>query len=74
VVHHTCTLDQLDANHQNISANFFTSHMHSQIVLNLASEPKSIICAIEEKFRFIISSTRHIGLRRRYWSICGVLM
>jgi hypothetical protein len=55
VVDHTCALDQLDASHRNLTAGFVASHMYSQIVENLAYEPKSIICAIEEKFRYKIS-------------------
>jgi hypothetical protein len=54
-VDHTCTLERLDASHKNISASFITSHMYSLIVQNPAYEPKSIICAIEEKFRYKIS-------------------
>ena len=55
VVEHTCVLQQLDASHRNMSAGFVANHMYSQIVENPAYEPKSIICAIEEKFKFEIS-------------------
>jgi hypothetical protein len=55
VVDHTCTLDQLDASHRNLIAGFVANHIYSQIVENPAYEPKSIICAIEEKFRYMIN-------------------
>jgi hypothetical protein len=54
-VDHTCALDQLDASHINLSNGFVASHMHSQIVENSAYESKSIIFAIEEKFKYKIS-------------------
>jgi mRNA-degrading endonuclease YafQ of YafQ-DinJ toxin-antitoxin module len=31
VVDHTCTLDQLDASHRNLTAGFVANHMYSQI-------------------------------------------
>jgi hypothetical protein len=55
VVDHRCTLDQLDASHRNLTTEFVANHMYSQIVENPAYEPKSIICAIEDKFRYKIS-------------------
>jgi mRNA-degrading endonuclease YafQ of YafQ-DinJ toxin-antitoxin module len=55
VVDHICALDQLDASHRNLTTRFVASHKYSQIMENLAYEPKSIICAIEEKFRYKIS-------------------
>jgi hypothetical protein len=55
VVDHTCVLEQLDANHRNLSSGFVFSQMFAKIVENPAFEPKSIILAIEEKFRYHIS-------------------
>jgi hypothetical protein len=55
VVDHTCVLEQLDANHYNLSSGFVSSQMFAKIVENPAFEPKSIILAIEEKFRYHIS-------------------
>jgi hypothetical protein len=55
VVDHTCVLDQLDASHHNLSAGFVASQMYSRIVENTSYDPKSIILAIEEKFKYCIS-------------------
>jgi hypothetical protein len=55
VVDHTCVLEQLDASHRNLSYGFVASQMFAKIVENPAYEPKSIILAIEEKFRYPIS-------------------
>jgi hypothetical protein len=55
VVDHTCVLEQLDASHHNLSADFVASQMFVKIVENPAYVPKSIILAIEEKFRYRIS-------------------
>jgi hypothetical protein len=54
-VDHTCVLEQLDASHHNLSFGFVASQMFAKIVKNPAFEPKSIILAIEEKFRYQIS-------------------
>jgi hypothetical protein len=55
VVDHTCILEQLDASHRNLSSDFVASQMFAKIVENPDFEPKSIILAIEEKFRYHIS-------------------
>jgi hypothetical protein len=55
VVDHTCVLEQLDASHHNLSSGFVASQMFAKIAENPAFEPKSIILAIEEKFRYHIS-------------------
>jgi hypothetical protein len=55
VVDHTCVLELLDASHRNLSSGFVASQMFAKIVENPAYEPKSIILAIEEKFRYQIS-------------------
>jgi hypothetical protein len=55
VVDHTCLLEQLDASHLNLSSSFVASQMFAKIVENPAFEFKSIILAIEEKFRYHIS-------------------
>jgi hypothetical protein len=52
VVDHTCVLEQLDASHRNFSSGFVASQMFAKIVENPTYEPKSIILAIEEKFRY----------------------
>jgi hypothetical protein len=51
---HTCTLDCIDARHQNISADFVASHMYPHIVNSPEYAPKAIISAIEEKFGYTI--------------------
>jgi hypothetical protein len=55
VVDHTYVLEQLDASHRNLSFSFVASQMFAKIVENPAYEYKSIILAIEEKFRYQIS-------------------
>jgi hypothetical protein len=40
IVDHTCVLEQLDASHRNLSADFVASHMFATIVENPAYEPK----------------------------------
>jgi hypothetical protein len=55
IVDHTCVFEQLDASHCNLSSGFVASQMFAKIVENSAFEPKSIILAIEEKFRYHIS-------------------
>jgi hypothetical protein len=54
-VYHTFVLEQLDASHCNLSSGFVASQMFAKIVENPTFEPKSIILAIEEKFRYHIS-------------------
>jgi hypothetical protein len=51
---HTCTLDRIDARHQNISADFVASHMYPHIVKCPDYAPKAIIGAIEKKFGYTI--------------------
>jgi hypothetical protein len=53
IVDHTCVLEQL-VSHCNLSS-AVASQMFAKIVENSAYEPKSIILAIEEKFRYQIS-------------------
>jgi hypothetical protein len=65
IVDHTCALDQLDASHQKLTVGFVTSHMYSQIVENPAYEPKSIICAIEENFRYMISYGKAYRVKKK---------
>jgi hypothetical protein len=55
VVDHTCVVEHLDASHHNLSSGFVVSQSFAKIVENPAYEPKSIILAIEEKFRYQIS-------------------
>jgi hypothetical protein len=55
VVDHTCVLEQLGASHRNLSSDFVASQMFAKIVENPVFEPKSIILAIEEKFKYNIS-------------------
>jgi hypothetical protein len=55
VVDHTYVLEQLDASHRNLSSGFVASQMFAKIVENPAFEPKSIILAIKEKFKYHIS-------------------
>jgi hypothetical protein len=64
-VDHTCALDQLDAGHQNLTAEFVASHTYSQIAENPAYEPKSIICAIEEIFRYKISYVKAYRAKKK---------
>jgi hypothetical protein len=55
VVDHTCVLEQLDASYRNFLSGFVANQLFAKIVENPAFEPKSIILAIEEKFRYHIS-------------------
>jgi hypothetical protein len=55
IVDHSCVLEQLDASHRNLLSGFKASQMFAKIVESPAYEPKSIILAIEEKFRYQIS-------------------
>jgi hypothetical protein len=45
----------MDASYRNLSSGFVASQMFAKIVENPAYEPKSIILAIEEKFKYQIS-------------------
>jgi hypothetical protein len=54
-------LEQLDESHRNLSSGFVASQMFAKIVENPGFEPKSIILAIEEKFRY------HINYGKAYW-------
>jgi hypothetical protein len=54
-VDHTCVLEQLGASHHNLISGFVARQMFAKIVENPAYEPKSIILAIKEKFRYQIS-------------------
>jgi hypothetical protein len=65
VVDHTYVLKQLDASHRNLSSGFVASQMFAKIVENPAFEPKSIMLAIEEKFRYHISYGKAYMARRR---------
>jgi hypothetical protein len=71
VVDHTCALDQLDASHCNLSSGFVASQMFAKIVENPSYEPKSIILAIEEKFRYQISYGQYEKTSNRSRSICN---
>jgi hypothetical protein len=46
---HTCTLEHIDARHQNISVDFVARHMYPHIVNTPDYAPKAIIGAVEEK-------------------------
>jgi hypothetical protein len=54
-VEHTCLLQQLDPYHCNLTASFVANYMYPQIIDNPSFKPKSIICAVEEKFKYQIS-------------------
>ena len=55
VVEHKCLLEQLEPQHRNLSAGFIANYMYPLIVDNPSYEPKSIICAVEEEFKYKIS-------------------
>ena len=55
VVEHTCLLEQLEPQHRNLSAGFIANYMYPLIVDNPSYEMKSIICAVEEEFKYKIS-------------------
>ena len=55
VVEHTCLLEQLEPQHRNLAAGFVANYMYPLIVENPSCEPKSIICAVEEEFKYKIS-------------------
>jgi hypothetical protein len=69
ILDHTCTLDQLDANHRNLTVGFVANHIYSQIVENPTYEPKSIICAIEDKFRYRISYGKAYRAKKKVMEI-----
>jgi hypothetical protein len=73
VVDHTCVLEQLDASHRNLSASFVVSQMFAKIVENPAYEPKSIILAIEEKFRYQKSYGKAYIAKKKVLEMSGVL-
>ena len=52
---HTCLLEQLKPHHHNLSAGFIANYMYPLIVDNPSYEPKSIICVVEEEFKYKIS-------------------
>ena len=52
---HTWLLEQLEPQHRNLSAGFIANYMYPLIVDNLSYEPKSIICDVEEEFKYKIS-------------------
>jgi hypothetical protein len=60
-----CVLEQLDASHGNLSSGFVASQMFAKIVENHAFEPKFIILAIEEKFRYHISYGKAYMAKKR---------
>jgi hypothetical protein len=64
-VDHTCALDQLDASHQNLPVEFVANHIYSQIVENPTYDPKSIIYATEEKFRYRISYGKAYRVKKK---------
>ena len=52
---HTCLLQQLDPHHHNLTTAFVANYMYPHIIDNPSFEPKSIIFAVEEKFKYKIS-------------------
>jgi hypothetical protein len=65
LVSHSCTLDQIDARHRNISADFVASHMYPTIVKCTSYEPKAIIGAIQEKFGYTISYNKAYQAKKK---------
>ena len=55
---HICLLEQLESQHRNLSAGFIANYMYPLIVNNPSYEPKSIICAVEEEFKYKISYSK----------------
>ena len=55
IVEHTCLLEQLEPQYHNLSAGFIANYMYPLIVYNPSYEPKSIICVVEEEFKYKIS-------------------
>jgi hypothetical protein len=71
-VDHTCVLEQLDASHRNLSSGFVASQMFPKIVENPAFKPKSIILAIEEKFKYHISYGKAYMAKKKVMEMrCG---
>ena len=52
---HTCLFEQLEPQHRNLSAGFIPNYMYHLIVDNPSYETKSIICDVEEEFKYKIS-------------------
>ena len=65
VTEHTCELEELEAHHRNLSATFIANHIYAQIVENPSYEPKSIIRAIEETFKYTISYSKAYRAKRK---------
>jgi len=55
IVEHICLLEELEPQYRNHSAGFIANYMYPLIVDNPSYEPKSIICAVEEEFKYKIS-------------------
>jgi hypothetical protein len=51
--------------HQKSIDRFYCYHMYFQIVQNPTYEPKSIICAIDEKFSYKISSDKVYRVKKK---------
>ena len=58
MVEYQCLLAELEGTHRNLIADFVAQYMYPQIVQNPSFKPKSIVCAIEEKFKYKISYSK----------------
>lgn len=55
VTEHSCHLAGVDKYHRNLTSAFIAGEMYGSVVDNLDYEPRSIICRIEEKYKYTIS-------------------
>lgn len=52
---HTCQLELLPPTHRNLTAGFVANYMYPHIVENSSYESTSIVCAVEEEYKYKIS-------------------
>ena len=65
VVEHTYLLKQLESQHRNLTAGFVVNYMYPLIVDNSSYEPQSIICAVEEEFKYKISYNKAFRAKQK---------
>lgn len=65
LVEHDCRLHQLAPGHRNLTADFVANFILPHIVRQPNFEPKSIICAVEENFKFKISYNKAYRAKRK---------
>lgn len=69
ITEHSCELDKLETRHRNLSAKFVANYMYAQIIDNLNFEPKSIIRAVDEKYRYKISYSKAYRAKQKVFEM-----